>query len=138
MYVMFFLFFTTYVWTLSSYCNDFCNFDFRSFCCDVFINGLKLLRIFVSLEMLKFTPSLKICHHVRCITPSLKICHHVLCINGNVAIRLAAHNKRTFQLMSPKCFFLIVAPCILIYVEFTHQQMHFILKNTLKFTLKYT
>ena len=33
----------------------------------------------------------------------------------------------------------IVASCILIYVEFTHQQMHFfILKNTLRFTLKYT
>jgi hypothetical protein len=33
----------------------------------------------------------------------------------------------------------IVAPCILVYVEFTHQQMHFFyLKNTLKFTLKYT
>ena len=34
--------------------------------------------------------------------------------------------------------FFIVAPCILVYVQFTHQQMHFfILKNTLKFTLKY-
>jgi len=33
----------------------------------------------------------------------------------------------------------IVAPYILIYVQFTHQQKHFfILKNTLKFTLKYT
>ena len=33
----------------------------------------------------------------------------------------------------------IVALCILIYVEFTHQQIHFfILKNTLKITLKYT
>jgi len=32
----------------------------------------------------------------------------------------------------------IVALHILIYVEFTHQQMHFfIFKNTLKFTLKY-
>ena len=36
-------------------------------------------------------------------------------------------------------FFTIVAPYILIYVQFTHQQMHFfILKNTLKFTLKHT
>jgi len=36
-------------------------------------------------------------------------------------------------------FFFIVAPWFLIYVQFTHQQMHFfILKNTLKFTLKYT
>jgi len=33
----------------------------------------------------------------------------------------------------------IVAPCILIHVEFTRQQIHiFILKNTLQFTLKYT
>jgi len=35
--------------------------------------------------------------------------------------------------------FFVVAPCVLIHVEFTHQQMSFfILKNTLKFTLKYT
>jgi len=34
--------------------------------------------------------------------------------------------------------FFIVAPCILIYVEFTNQQMHFfIFNNTLKFILKY-
>ena len=33
----------------------------------------------------------------------------------------------------------VIAPCILIYVDFTWQQMHFfILKNTLKFTSKYT
>jgi len=33
----------------------------------------------------------------------------------------------------------IIALCILIYVQFTHQQMHiFIIKNALKFTLKYT
>ena len=32
--------------------------------------------------------------------------------------------------------FFIVAPCILIYVQFTHQQMHiFILKKHIKFTL---
>jgi len=36
-------------------------------------------------------------------------------------------------------YFYIVAPCILMYVEFTHQQMHiFIVKNMLKCTLKYT
>jgi len=36
-------------------------------------------------------------------------------------------------------FFLIVVPCILIYEEFSHQQIHFfILKNTLTFTVKYT
>ena len=35
--------------------------------------------------------------------------------------------------------FFIVAPRILICVQFTHQQMQFfILKNSLKFTLKYT
>jgi len=27
-------------------------------------------------------------------------------------------------------FFFIVAPCIFIYVEFTHQQMHFIILKT--------
>ena len=36
-------------------------------------------------------------------------------------------------------FVVVVTPCNLIYVEFTHQKFTFInLKNTLKFTLKYT
>ena len=52
---------------------------------------------------------------------------------------LYATNKTTNNNNIHTSIFFIVAPCILIYVELTHQQMHFIiLKNTLKFTLKYT
>jgi len=47
--------------------------------------------------------------------------------------------KKTLITTNFLCFCFIVAPCILVYVEFTHQQTHFfILQNTLKFTLKYT
>ena len=46
-------------------------------------------------------------------------------------------SKHTRQMISKFRSNFFFAPCILIYIEFTHQQKNLFFKNTLKFTLKY-
>ena len=68
------------------------------------------------------------------------MCHKVLKISSdyflelNLQVAVKIHMDYTY-------FFLIFnfSPCIWLYVQFTHQKMqNLFLKNTLKFTLKYT
>ena len=53
----------------------------------------------------------------------LKIGNLLVCSSLN-SLKIKCHSARRIQ-ESKAYFFLIVAPCILMHVQFTHQQMHF-------------